>query len=81
MSWIKAINEGEGGEPLREALAAVRGSRGEVANILKVHSLRPDVLKAHLQLYRDLMFGNSELTRRDRETIAVAVSALNRCHY
>jgi AhpD family alkylhydroperoxidase len=27
------------------------------------------------------MFGRSELTRMERETIAVAVSALNHCHY
>lgn len=81
MAWIKVIGESEGGEPLREAFAAVRGTRGEVANILQIHSLRPDVLKAHLDLYRSLMFGKSDLTRRERETIAVAVSALNRCHY
>lgn len=81
MAWIKVIDESEGGEPLREAFAAARGARGEVANILKVHSLRPDVLKAHLALYRNLMFGQSGLTRRERETIAVAVSTLNHCHY
>ncbi|MBI4907280.1 MAG: carboxymuconolactone decarboxylase family protein [Acidobacteria bacterium] len=81
MAWIKMIDESGGGEPLREAFATVRGTRGEVANILQIHSLRPDVLKAHLQLYRSLMFGQSDLTRRERETIAVAVSALNRCHY
>lgn len=74
-------DESEGGEPLRKALDEVRSSRGEVANILRIHSVRPDVMKAHVALYRALMFGRSELTRRERETIAVAVSALNHCHY
>lgn len=81
MAWIDSIEEDQGGASLREAYSTVRGARGEVANILKIHSLRPDVLVAHLHLYRDLMFGRSELTRRERETIAVSVSVLNRCHY
>lgn len=75
------IDEQEGGEPLKAAFSDVRGARGTVANILRIHSLRPDVLSAHLELYRRLMFGRSELTRRERETMAVAVSVFNRCHY
>jgi alkylhydroperoxidase family enzyme len=81
MAWIQMIDEDEGGQPLIDAFAAVRGARGEIANILKIHSLRPDVLVAHLDLYRKLMFGRSELTRMERETIGVAVSVLNHCHY
>ncbi|MEX0692038.1 MAG: carboxymuconolactone decarboxylase family protein [Gemmatimonadales bacterium] len=51
------------------------------ANILAVHGLHPDALAAHDRLYRVLMFGPSELTRVERETIAVAVSAANDCFY
>jgi len=81
MSWIRVIDESEADSPLREAYAAVRGARGEVANILMVHSLSPVAMSTHLQLYRGLMFGPSELTRAERETLAVAVSAINSCHY
>lgn len=81
MSWIKVIDEGEAEGPLREAYAAVRGARGQVANILKIHSVSPGAMSAHLGLYRRLMFGPSELTRAERETLAVAVSAINACHY
>lgn len=81
MAWIRIIDENEGGQPVVDAFAAVRGARGQIANILKIHSLRPDVLVAHLELYRKLMFGRSGLTRMERETIAVAVSVLNHCHY
>jgi len=28
-----------------------------------------------------LMFGHSDLSRAERETIAVAVSVVNECHY
>ena len=54
---------------------------GELANILASHSLNPDALAAHVRLYRTIMFGDSPLTRTEREAIAVAVSAVNDCHY
>jgi len=81
MSWIKIIEEEEADDELRQAYGAVGAARGEVANILKVHSLRPEVMTAHLALYRELMFGRSELTRAECELVAVSVSVANRCHY
>ncbi len=56
------------------------GTNG-MANILASHSLNPDALRAHVELYRTIMFGASPLTRPEREAIAVAVSAANNCHY
>ncbi len=50
-------------------------------NVLASHSLNPDALRAHLELYRTVMFGPSPLTRAEREAVAVAVSAANDCHY
>ena len=34
-----------------------------------------------LGLYREVMFGRSELSRADREFLAVVVSRANDCHY
>lgn len=56
-------------------------SRGPVANILTVEGENPKALRAHLDLYRTLMFGASPLSRVQREMIAVVVSATNGCHY
>lgn len=81
MSWIKVIEEEAADMALRRAYEAVGAARGRVANILKAHSLSPRVMTAHLALYRELMLGRSELTRAEREMIAVAVSAANNCHY
>ena len=53
----------------------------DLDNILASHSLNPDSLRAHVALYRTIMFGPSPLTRPEREAIAVAVSAANNCHY
>jgi uncharacterized peroxidase-related enzyme len=80
MAWIKIIDEADAEGRLIEAYRAA-GARGKVANILKVHGVSPDALTAHLTLYRTLMFGESELSRAEREAIAVAVSAANGCHY
>jgi alkylhydroperoxidase family enzyme len=65
----------------RIAWVKTADSAGEVANILASHSLNPDALAAHVRLYRTIMFGDSPLTRTEREAIAVAVSAVNDCHY
>ena len=81
MTWIKVIDVAEAQDALREAYEEVASTRGEVGNILKAHSLHPKVLTAHLHLYRELMFGRSELSRAEREAIAVAVSVANNCHY
>ncbi len=50
-------------------------------HILASHSLNHDALRAHLALYRVVMFGQSGLSRAEREAMAVAVSAANDCHY
>lgn len=56
------------------------GAEG-VANVLASHSLNPAALRAHLGLYRTIMYGESGLTRAEREALAVCVSAANDCHY
>jgi alkylhydroperoxidase family enzyme len=50
-------------------------------HILASHSLNGPALRAHLTLYRTIMFGESGLSRVEREAIAVCVSAANECHY
>jgi uncharacterized peroxidase-related enzyme len=81
MAWIKVINESEAAGALSQSYNTIRSATGRVANILKVHSLHREALDAHLTLYRELMFRRSELSRDERELIAVAVSAVNDCHY
>ena len=81
MAWIKTVEEAYAASELREVYAAVRTARGHIANIFKAQSANPRALRAHLDLYRTLMFGPSPLSRREREMIAVAVSTANHCHY
>ncbi len=81
MSWIEEIEVNEADEKLAEIYATLIKQRGKVSNILKVHSLNPDALSKHLDLYMALMFGNSGLSRAEREAVAVVVSATNDCQY
>jgi uncharacterized peroxidase-related enzyme len=81
-AWIRTVDEQKASGEVAAAYAqATSPATGQVANILKVHSLNPRSLLAHRTLYRTLMFGPSPLQRYQREMIAVVVSALNGCHY
>ncbi len=50
-------------------------------NILRIHGVHSRVAPLHFELYRELMYGRSPLSRIQREMIAVRVSALNGCRY
>ncbi len=81
MSWIKKITpEGADGE-LADFYRAIGGSRGGVAEVHQVQSLNPRAMKAHLELYKSVVFARSSLSRVQRERIAVTVSAANACRY
>jgi hypothetical protein len=64
MSWITEVDEAAAEGEIAELYAELREQRGKVSNILKVHSLRPQALKHHLDLYMGLMFGAGGLSRR-----------------
>ena len=82
MPRIRWIEEGDAVGELAEVYERVRATspRGNVADIMKTMSLRPDFLAA----MRDasvMHFTDGALTRAQHEMIASYVSAVNRCHY
>lgn len=81
MSWIKVVWPEEASGELAQQYDRIRGVSGRVANILAVQSLNPAALHAHYDLYRTIMFGQSGLSRAQREMVAVVVSRENGCHY
>lgn len=81
MGWISETPDSDAQGPLRRIYDAVKAQRGKVSNILSVHSLDPPALQHHLDLYMHLMFSPGPLSRREREAIAVTVSAGNGCAY
>lgn len=81
MAWIQTVPEGEAEGPLRAQYDAAVKRAGKVFQIVRLMSPNPAVLEASMGLYRAVMFGPSPLSRRQREMMAVVVSAANGCHY
>ncbi len=81
-AWIEVIAEDKAEGLLRELYEKEWDKEHHlVDNILKVHSLHPETLRAHVDLYRTVMYGRSAITRPEREMIGVVVSAINQCEY
>ena len=81
MSWIHTIQEKDAHIKLKKIYDEIQKKRGKLSNIMKVHSLNPEAMKNHMDLYLTLMFGKSGLSREEREFIAVIVSVINNCDY
>jgi uncharacterized peroxidase-related enzyme len=54
---------------------------GFVPNVLKAYAFEMSKLSSFVAMYNDLMLAPSGLSKLEREMIAVAVSAQNRCYY
>ena len=77
VAYIRVIHEDEAEGKLFELYDEIQRNRGRVSNILRVHSLEPKSMRAHLDLYMTTVFAKGGLSRREVELIAVAVSGLN----
>ena len=81
MPRIKIIDYDEAEGELKEIYDEVIKKRGKLAEIHKIHSLNPQSMLDHIQLYMTIMFKKSPLSRAQREMIAVVVSEANKCEY
>ena len=69
-------------DPWLEAyFAKCREKLGFVPNVLKVYAFDAQKLRGFIDMVDNLMLAPSGLTKLEREMIAVAVSAVNDCHY
>lgn len=81
MPFIKIIDETEAEGKLKDIYENIISSRGKLSNIMKIHSLNPDTMTKHMELYKSIMFGKSNISREVKEMIAVVVSVVNKCEY
>lgn len=81
MAYIELVDEENATGALADEYDRARARAGKVFNIIKTMSLAPNQLRHSIDLYLQIMFGDSPLTRRQREAIAVLVSKVNECHY
>jgi uncharacterized peroxidase-related enzyme len=80
---ITALNlqTAELSQPVRELFEKCMEKIGFVPNVLLAYAHDMPKLEAFSALYNDLMLAPSGLSKLEREMIAVAVSAENRCFY
>ena len=81
MAFIKTVDPQDAeGIVKQEYEKGVRRS-GRVFNILKIMSLRPVALRESIRMYLAIMYGESKLSRAQRELLATVVSQVNHCYY
>ncbi len=81
MPRIKTIDYENSQGRLREIYDDLRSRRGKLASVHTIQSLRPESIVHHMDLYMEIMFSRSELSRAEREMMAVVVSVANGCSY
>lgn len=81
MARIETIGHNEARGKLKEIYDNLLEQRGKLAEVHTIQSLRPESITQHMDLYMGIMFSRSELSRAEREMMAVVVSAANGCSY
>ncbi len=82
MAFIRIIDEPDAdGELAALYSSLVDPESGRVDEVLRIHSLNPRGLSAHLAVYAAAMASTKGLRKVDRELIALVVSKINGCHY
>ena len=66
---------------LKAYFAKCEEKLGFVPNVLEAYAFDNEKLKGFIAMVDDLMLADSGISKLEREMIAVAVSAVNHCHY
>lgn len=81
MTRIKVVQHNEATGKLKQIYDQLVKSRGKLAEVHKIQSLRPKSILAHMELYMEIMYSRSELSRAEREMMGTVVSVANGCKY
>lgn len=81
MPFIKQFSNEEATGIVKKELEKALKRAGRVWNIVRIMSQNGRVMQESMHLYGATMFGDSPLSRQQREMLAVVVSKANDCHY
>jgi alkylhydroperoxidase family enzyme len=81
MPYIKQLSDDEATGMAKRELNAAYKRAGRVWNIVRIMTPNGDVMHASMRMYGATLFGESPLTRAQREMLAVVVSRANHCVY
>ncbi len=81
MAFIDYINYDNASEGLKKLYKKYGGKTKTPSNIVRIAGTNPQAMENHVKFYMSIMHQKSEITRHQREMIAVVVSSINECHY
>ena len=81
MPYIRQISDEEATGAVKREFDAAYKRAGRVWHIVRLMSINGEAMRASMRFYSAIMFGDSPLTRAQREMIATVVSRANDCHY
>jgi len=81
MAFIEYVDYEDASPELKKIYDAYGAPKKLPANIIRISSVTPKAMTAHVGLYRAVMGAASSLSARQREMVATVVSAINKCHY
>lgn len=81
MAYIRTIAESDATGDLADLYRRVGNPDGTVDNVMKVHSVNPEALRSHFEVYVAAMHKPSPLSRVEREIVGTIVSRANGCAY
>lgn len=81
MAWIKQVSYADSRGVLRQAFDEALERAGRIWSIVRIMSIRPHTLQSSMRMYAQIMMTSSELSRVQREMLAMVVSSELRCEY
>jgi uncharacterized peroxidase-related enzyme len=81
MPYIKQVEDDEAEGAAKRELDKAYKRAGRVWNIVRIMTPNPEVMRTSMDMYIALMYGESPLSRAQREMLATVVSKVNDCHY
>ncbi len=81
MPYIDKVSPEDADGLLQHIFQTRTKSAGRLWEIVAVQSLNPESLRDSMRMYSTIMFGESPLSRAQREMIAVVTSQANDCDY
>jgi len=81
VAWLAYQAESELDPGLQKLFAKARQNMGFVPNVFVAYMVRPTHFSLWFAHFKELMAGDSELSRAEREMICLVVSAHNHCLY
>lgn len=81
MPWIDQVPVEEAKGLLKRQFEAALKRAGRVWNIVHIMSVNPRAMRDSIKFYSTIMFGDSPLSRFQREMLATVTSAELDCYY